>query len=379
MANPDHLARLKRGVGKWNSWRTANNEVVPDLSRANLSGANLSEADLMGAKLMGARLRGVSLSRAKLRFANLSRADLTDAILSGADLRGAILSGADLRGAYIIGADLSDAILNGANLYDTNLIETHLNGADLSDADLRSANLVGADLSEANFTRTDLRSADLSGAFLVRTRFTKANLTGCLVYGVAAWDTQLEGAIQTSLVITPDSFHRITVDDLEIAQFIYLLLNNKKVRHVIDTITSKVVLILGRFTPERKEVLDAIRVELRKRDYLTILFDFEKPSSKTTLETVSTLAHMARFVVADLTDAKSVLQELQAIVPFNPSVPVQPIILNSQSEPGMFDFFKRYPWMLRVYRYKDQDGLIAAVTDKVIRPAETRAKKLIGR
>ena len=44
------------------------------------------------------------------------------------------------------------------------------------------------------------------------------------------------------------------VDDLEVAQFIYLLLNNQNVRQVIDTITSKIVLILGRFTPERKAV-----------------------------------------------------------------------------------------------------------------------------
>ena len=33
----------------------------------------------------------------------------------------------------------------------------------------------------------------------------------------------------------------------------------------IDTITSKVVLILGRFTEERKKVLDALGDELRKR------------------------------------------------------------------------------------------------------------------
>lgn len=54
----------------------------------------------------------------------------------------------------------------------------------------------------------------------------------------------------------------ITVDNLEVAQFIYLLLNNEKIRQVIDTITSKVVLILGRFTDERKSVIDAIREEL---------------------------------------------------------------------------------------------------------------------
>jgi hypothetical protein len=44
-----------------------------------------------------------------------------------------------------------------------------------------------------------------------------------------------------------------------VAQFIHVLLNNKNVRDVIDTITSKAVLILVRFASERKPVLDAVR------------------------------------------------------------------------------------------------------------------------
>ena len=67
----------------------------------------------------------------------------------------------------------------------------------------------------------------------------------------------------------------VTVDNIEVAQFISLLLHNEKIRDVIDTITSKVVLILGRFTDERKAVLDALRGELRKRNYQPILFDFD--------------------------------------------------------------------------------------------------------
>ena len=43
----------------------------------------------------------------------------------------------------------------------------------------------------------------------------------------------------------------IAVDNIEIAQFIYLMLHNQKIRDAIDTITSKAVLILGRFTDER--------------------------------------------------------------------------------------------------------------------------------
>jgi hypothetical protein len=81
------------------------------------------------------------------------------------------------------------------------------------------------------------------------------------------------------------------------------------------------VLILGRFADERKALLDALRDELRKRDYLPILFDFDKPASRTTDATITLLARLARFVIADISDAKSVLQELRAIVlelPYGP-------------------------------------------------------------
>src|SRR5262249_18533007 len=142
-----------------------------------------------------------------------------------------------------------------------------------------------------------------------------ADLTGCRIYGASAWRLKLERAKQQNLVITDWSEPEITVDNIEVAQFIYLMLNNQKVRDVIDTITSKVVLILGRFTQERKPVLEALREELRQRKYLLILFDFEKPRSRNTDETITLLARMARFVIADISDAKSVLQELRAIVP----------------------------------------------------------------
>ena len=87
---------------------------------------------------------------------------------------------------------------------------------------------------------------------------------------------------------------------------------------------------------------------------------------------------MARFIVADITDAKSVLQELRAIVPDLPSVPVQPIILAMQEEPGMFDFYGNRPSFLTVYRYADQRQLLAHLSEKVIRPAELKVSDLRG-
>jgi hypothetical protein len=83
----------------------------------------------------------------------------------------------------------------------------------------------------------------------------------------------------------------ITLDKIEVAQFIHLMRVNPKISDVIDATTSKAVLILGPFTPpERKVVLDAMRDELRKRDYLPIVFDFEVPARRNITETVTLLA-----------------------------------------------------------------------------------------
>ena len=76
---------------------------------------------------------------------------------------------------------------------------------------------------------------------------------------------------------------------------------------------------------------------------------------------------MARFVIADLTDAKSVLQELQAIVPDLPTVPVQPLIMSNQTAPRHVGFF-RFPWFLKTYKYDDLDKLMRSMKD-VIAPA----------
>jgi hypothetical protein len=214
---------------------------------------------------------------------------------------------------------------------------------------------------------------------LLGTDLEGANLTACSVYGISAWNVKLEGAIQANLVITPEYESPIQVDNLEVAQFIYLLLNNEKIRRVIDTITSKVVLILGSFKDDRKLVLDAIRDELRKLNYLPVLFDFEKPVSKNLTGTILTLANMARFIIADLTDPSSVPYELGRIIP-GTRVPVQTIILEGQNEFTMFvDLMTDYHWVLEPHQYKSQKLLIAQLGETVIAPAEAKAKELAGK
>lgn len=373
MANEEHVAVLRQGIKTWNEWRDAHahDGLQPDLSHANLDGLNLT----------GAKLNWTALYNASLREAVLDSADLFRADLIAADLSGAQCRAADFRGAFFTSPNAELAVISAADFTSADLTDAWLTKVDLTGVKLTNAKLLGVHLSGSILEQTDLQDADLSGADLsgvvfIGTRLQRATISDCGVYGCAAWSIQLDGAIQTNLRISRWDEPAITVDNLEVAQFLYLMLHNQKIRGVIDTVTSKVVLILGRFTPERKVVLDALRAVLRQCNYVPVLFDFDGPESRDFTETVTLLARLARFVIADLTDQASIPQELQAIVP-DILVPVQPLIASSATPYAMFrDLRTKYHWVLPIYRYANLDALLAALQEHVIGPAEAKARKV---
>ena len=327
MANPEHLEILKQGAEAWNRWRQENPTV---------------EIDFYEAKLFRANLRNVNLSEARL-----SRADFYNA---------------DLRGANLQGARVRRAKLEKANL----------NNADLRKADFRKADFREADLSDAK-----LRDANLEQAQLVGANLERADLTNCFIYGISAWNVKLEGANQTNLIIAPPNEPMITLDNLEVAQFIYLLINNKKIRDVINTIGKKAVLILGRFTPERKEILDSLAEALRQRGFLPIIFDFEGSHERDFTETVKILAGLSLFVIADMTNPKSNPLELQATVP-DYMIPFVPIIQEGENPFSMFiDLQQKYDWVMPVLEYDTKENLLATIGDAIIGPAVKKHDELV--
>jgi hypothetical protein len=241
------------------------------------------------------------------------------------------------------------------------------------DSRFLSCDLNGADLTRADLTGATLERCSLVKAHLVETVLKGSTIRSCSVYGSAVWNVDTTGSVQEDLRITPLEVTRISVDDLETAQFLHLLITNKKLRRIIDTVTSKVVLLLGRFTPDRKAVLDAIRVRLRELNYIPVMFDFEKPEHRDTLETVTLLARLARFVIADITDPRSIPQELTAVVRDLPSVPIVPLLGRGASPWGMWDAIRPYPWVLPLHTYDSGVSLLAELP-KLLEKAEAAAK-----
>ena len=365
MADAEHLEILRSGVHPWNVWRRQNPGVTPDLSAANLAGLDLSGADLSRAVLGIADLRGTNLTKATLQSAELGSADLDGAILTHANLRLASMGNARLPHA-----DLEGASLSGAMLF----------MADLSHANLRSARLMDANLTWADLRHAVLRDALLEGAILVGARLQDADLSGARIYGIAAWNVKTnEGTRQDNLVITREDEPDITVDDLEVAQFVYLLLRNAKIRNVIDTIGKKGVLILGRFTAERKAVLEAIRDKLRALDFVPLLFDFEKSTQRDFTETIRILAGLSRFIIADITNPRSSPMELQAIVP-DYMIPLVPIIQADEEVFATFvDLQQRHGWVLDVVKYDSAENLVAMLARDVVDPALEKGKELLAK
>jgi len=175
------------------------------------------------------------------------------------------------------------------------------------------------------------------------------------------------------LIITPLERSTITVDNIEVAQFVYLLLSHEKIRDVINSVTKRGVLILGRFEGNGLEILQSIASELRSKKYLPIIFNFNKPDARDYTETIKILVGLSRFVVVDIS-GPSVPQELYATVPFF-DIPFVPIIDESRKPYSMYLDLYKYSWFLPIVNFSSKDQLIKRIPLEVIFPAEEKCKE----
>ncbi len=339
---------LNSDVDTWNKWRSTDEGRYVDLSDIDFSRDCSSEEGIYGLP----EFDGHDFSEL-----NMYRASLRNVTFIDCDFSHCKFHFSDLVDVLCLRCNFSEAELNVSKIGSAQFLECNFSNADLSYCSAEETKFVGS----------TLLGTDLSNMSLVKTDFSNAVIEDACAYGVSVWDIKLDGCKQANIAIS-QSRGAITVPTIELAQFISLLVNSKNLRQVIETITSKVVLILGRFTPERKNVLDNIKTYLDQHGYLAVLFDFEVPASRDITETVITLAALSKFVVADLSDPRSIPQELTSIIPHLPSVPVQPIIESKEQEYGMFEHFKSYPWVLPSIVYLPSE--LQALVERVVHNCE---------
>ena len=97
---------------------------------------------------------------------------------------------------------------------------------------------------------------------------------------------------------------------------------------------------------------------------------------RTSIQPALTLAFLARFVIADITDATEVRVELHTIVRDFPSLAVQPILLRGQREFVSVQNLRRFPWLLPSFEYDNMEHLLANLDDCVVAPAEAKVREI---
>lgn len=296
--------------------------------------------------------------------------DFSNSDLFSASLRNCVFVNCSFDKSDMIYTDLVDAYFERCTFKRTSIRLSKIGNAVFSNCFFEKADLSYCSAEETSFENSTILNTKLEHMSLVSSNLSHTKIYNCYVYGISSWDLNLNCSVQKDLIITPKGKPTITVDNIELAQFLYLLINNSKLREAIDSISSKAVLILGNFSKERKKILDQIRKQLRNRNLIPILFDFEKPNSRDLTETIRLLALMSKFVIVDLSSPRSSPHEIANIVTDNPSINIFPIVLSGEQPYGMFeDHYKAYPWVKKIKEYTNDN--ILQVVDEILYDIET--------
>jgi len=346
------------GFVKWNKWRKNNNITMPELQNSNLSNISLLRYNLDGANLKGSDLSNANLINCDLIDTNLNQTKLVNTNCAFSNFTKATFIDCNLESSQMALANLIETVCIRASFKNASFTHTLLSGSDLRNTDFTGAKIIMSNLVKCNLEKARFENCYLSGSNLTSSNLNKSVIRNTVIFGTSVWNVTTDESIQENLTITNDQDDSvITLDDLEIANFIYLISNNDKISSAIDKISSKVILILGRFTPERLEILNHIKNILKTRNLVPVLFDFSKPKSRDLTETIGLIGRMSKFIIADLTDAKSIPQELSELIPHNPSITIQPILLKGDREYSMFEHWQKYSWVKQIFEYKGKDDL----------------------
>jgi len=222
----------------------------------------------------------------------------------------------DMRGMHFYGTRIHSAFAEGLNLSGSRFIDAEIEEGDFSRADFSNCTFKNTRFNKTIFTQACFSGAtfincNLNRVNLVEAQFDVKEITETVVYGISAWDISLSDDSKQSKLIIEKSYELysdfiargelpLMVDDIELAQFVYYLSNHKKMRDTINVLNHRGVLLLGQFREGGLERLYKLRQWLQERGYMPMIFDFTRPDSLSTNETIVTMAGLSKFVLADL-------------------------------------------------------------------------------
>lgn len=283
----------------------------------------------------------------------------------------------DLSGLNLTNASIHNAFAEGLIVRNSKIIDCHFEEGDFSRANFSGTEFVNTRFNktiftDANFDGASFRNCNLNRINLANASFCLTEINETVIYGVSAWDLKTCDEMKQSRLIIERTYELysdiiasgkipLMTDNIELAQFIYYLSNHKKMRDVLNIFNSKGILLLGQFKDGGIERLYKLNDWLKEKDYMPMIFDFERPVNMDYTETVVTMAGLSKIIIADLSGG-SVPQELHAtLTNFQ-----KPIIAYSKT--GAYSMFKdlkrKNPYVLS-FEYTDDDIMFEKMEEKL--------------
>ena len=302
-----HEEIILQGASVWNEWRNENKGPV-HFARPSW----YDSPDSLGRQIKG---------RNRLDFSGLN--------LTHVSIHDAFAEGLNIQNSRIINCHFEEGDFSRANFSKTEFVNTRFNKTILTDANFNGASFVNCNLNRVNITSAE---------------FCLKEIRDTVVYCVSAWDLKTCDEMKQSRLVIERTYELysdiiaggkipLMADNIELAQFIYYLSNHKKMRDVLNILNAKGILLLGQFRDGGLQRLYKLHDWLKERNYMPMIFDFERPVNMDYTETVITMAGLSKIIIADLSGG-SVPQELHAtLTNFQ-----KPIIAYSKT--GAYSMFK---------------------------------------
>lgn len=239
-------------------------------------------------------------------------------------------------------------------------------------------------LNNCTFNYCKFFKVDFIYASLIKSTFKECTLECLDIYGANIWDIDIdENTTQKDIRIPYRQFKGkdseiLSIDDIQVGNIIYLLLDNSNYTRLLNQSKKKSVLLLGRFGDPLKEHLNELTKEVRNNGFSPIVFDFQAPNTLDLIEAIVLLSLLSKFIIVDLTEARSVPAELHAILS-TLTIPVVPIIKRHSEVFSTYTFTNKYSCVLPILIFDDIKDLSGSIFAKeIIEPADNLYNKISG-
>lgn len=163
---------------------TAN--IIPDLSKINLSNKTLVNLDLRHTLFASANLENTIISNCNLDFANFEGANLQNTILQNvtarnagflfADLKKSKIENSDISRSYMPKVDLSEAEITNSKLNAVIMVNADAEKIIIKDSECKNSDLTGISLAYADMQRMQMQSVILNNGLLDQANIVATNL-----------------------------------------------------------------------------------------------------------------------------------------------------------------------------------------------------------